>query len=109
MGWFFQVIFFGILAALMFGVSVDFVKAKRCVTGLLFGVLELLAAAVSSGAWAYALKISGKADWFLLGIHRYTPIALICYAMFAVGVWCVAMNLWGIVKHLAAANPAAQD
>lgn len=104
---FFQILIFGSLAAFMFILSAGFAMTKRHMAGLLFGVLELLAAAVSSGTWAYALKISGKIDWFLLGIFSYTPIALICAAMFAAGVWCAAVNLRGFLRRPTSTSPDA--
>lgn len=92
----------------MFSLSVFFTKAKRHKLGLLFALLELLAAVISSGAWAHALKISGKTDWFLFGIFGYTPIGLICFAMFAVGMLCAAINFRGVIKRPDITEPAAQ-
>ena len=54
---------------------------------------------LSSSAWAYALKISGKVDWFLLGLLGYTPIALIFYTMLLVGVVCIGISLSHIIKQ----------
>jgi len=56
MDWFLQMLFFGILAFGMLTLSVGFAEAKRYRTGMLFGVLELLSAAISSKAWMYALR-----------------------------------------------------
>ncbi len=106
MDWFLQLIGFGVAAFFMFIFSVSSAEAKRYKAGLLFGGLELLSAAVSSGAWAYALKISGKTDWFLFGLFGYTPIALICIAMFVVGIGCVAVNARGLSKGSVSTTPA---
>lgn len=97
----------GFLALLFFILSVTATKQRRHVAGLALGVLELLSAAASCSTWAYALKISGKVDWFLFGIWGYTPIALICFAMFAVGAICIVVNAQGIRKHKKVIAPAA--
>lgn len=98
MDWFFQVVVFGLLAFLTFVVSAIYTKKQKFKIGLAFGVLELISAVISSSAWAYALKVSGKTDWFLFGLRRYTVFALICYAMLATGMICVAVNLWNLRK-----------
>lgn len=107
MGWVMQMLGFGFLAFIMLLLSATFAWRKRYKLGLLFGGMELIAAGVSSSAWAWALKVSGKIDWFLLGLMRYTPIALICYAMFAVGTICLIVNFCGFIKDLDAAAEAA--
>lgn len=93
MGWFLQIVVFGLLAFLMFVLSAVYTKREKSRIGLAFGVLELLSAAISSSAWAWALKVSGKDDWFLFGVRRYTLMALICIAMLVTGILCIAMNL----------------
>lgn len=99
MDWFYQVIVFGLCAFLMFVLSAVCAKRKRHGMGLAFGVLELISGVISSSAWAWALKVSGKTDWFLFGLFGYTPFALICIAMLAVGILCIAVNLRGLVKE----------
>ncbi len=64
-------------------------KNRRVYYGLTFGILELLSAAASSSAWAWALKISEKDVWLLFGILNYPLIGLVCISMFVVGVLCV--------------------
>ena len=93
--WFYMVLFGGCLAAVFFLLSGSMIGQHKRTAGYVFAALELLSAAVSSGAWMYALKISGKTDWFLCGLFGYTPIALIFYAMFAVGFGCIAVNACG--------------
>lgn len=99
MEWFYTVIGFGLLAFLFFVISEVFKRKNRFGRGMLFGFLELLPAVISSSAWAWALKVSGKADWFVFGIFRYTLMGLICYAMFAAGIWCIVANVRGIGKQ----------
>lgn len=91
---FFQIVVFGLLAFLMFVLSAVYTKREKHRIGLAFGVLELLSAGISSSAWAWALKVSGKVDWFLFGLRRYTLFALICFAILIAGMLCVAVNLW---------------
>ena len=97
-----QIILFGFIAFGCFVSSVVFLAFttnKRPIVGLAFGVLELIFGALSSAVWAYALKISGKIDWFLLGLLGYPPIALIFYTMLLVGVVCIGINLRHIIKQ----------
>lgn len=103
MDWEVQMLGFGSLACLIFVLSAFFTWKKKRILGLLLGVLELILAVISSSAWAWALKISGKKDWFLLGLLGYTPIALVCYSMLAVGIVCLIANFCGIMKGLDAA------
>lgn len=92
-----QIIAFGMLALLMFSFSIAFLQGKKPKIGLVFGCLELFSAVRSAGAWMYALRVSGKGDWFLFGILSYPLVGLICVAMFAVGFLCVAANVRGIL------------
>ena len=93
MDWFLQVFVFGALALAFFLFSLALLKRKQNIAGLAAGMLELLSGTVSCGAWMWALKVSGKTDWLLLGLLRYTPIALVFYAMMSAGVLCVFLNL----------------
>ena len=97
--WFGLVTLFGLLALGLFIGSAALAGKKQYRAGLCCGILELLAAAVSSSAWAWALKVSGKADWMLFGLFGYTIAALICYAMFVVGALCVLASARGIVRR----------
>ena len=108
MDWVTQVLCFGFLAFLMFILSAVFAWKGKIGIGLLFAGLELLSAAISSMGWMYALLISGKTDWFLLGFVGYRPVSLIFISMFIVGIGCVAVNLWMCYKRSAATNPAVQ-
>lgn len=98
MACFFTIVFGGLLALVFFIFSAIFAKTGKYDWGLGFGALELLSAAASSSAWAWALKVSGKADWFLLGLRRYAPLSVIFWSMFVVGILCVLANLRGLVK-----------
>lgn len=100
MDWVTQTLGFGFLALPLFGLSVLFAWRKKYKLGLLFGGLELISGGVSCAAWAWALKVSGKADWFLLGLLGYTPAALIFYAMLVVGIVCLIANFRGLVRVL---------
>lgn len=100
---------FGSLAFLMFVFSAFFAWKKKPKIGLLFGCLELAAAAVSSAAWMDALRVSGKIDWFLLGLLGYSLVALIFISMFVVGIGCVVVNFRIRFKRPTATGPAAQD
>jgi len=88
-----QILVFGLVALLLFIGSIVSIQKKLYALGLAFGILELLSATVSSSAWAWALKISGKGDWFLFGILNYPPIGLACISMFLVGVLCVMKSI----------------
>ena len=93
-----QILLFG-LAALFFSIaSVSATLQNRYALGLCCGIFELLAATISASAWAYALKISGKMDWFLLGLLGYPPMALIFMAMFVVGILCILASIRSLVK-----------
>lgn len=96
MDYFWQIVGFGFLALGLFGCSLVLAKQKHYIAGLVFGVLELLAGAVSCRVWMLALKVSGKSDWFLLGLLGYTPVALIFYAMMGAGILCVVLNFRGL-------------
>ena len=99
MDWLTQILIFGFAALLFFIGSIVFACKKEFSRGLLFGVLELVSAVISSGAWAWALKVSGKADWFLLGIRRYTLLSFIFWDMLAVGVVCLVINGRGLARN----------
>ena len=104
MGWFYTVIGFGLLAFVCFVSSAVCKLRNNSRMGVLFGFLELLCAAISSSAWAWALKVSGKGDWFLFGILGYPMIGWIFYAMFVVGIGCAAVNIWGLRKQGGSSN-----
>ena len=74
MEWERQIFVFGFIALALFSLSQIFIWAKKPWIGLGFAVLELIAAGISSWAWMWALRVSGKVDWLLLGILGYTPI-----------------------------------
>lgn len=102
MDWVTQILTFGfsILGCFVFSIAfIVFTAKKPHIVGLAFGALELILGVLFSSAWAYALKISGKVDWFLLGLLGYTPVALIFYTMLLVGVACIGVNLWFIVRQ----------
>ncbi len=109
MNWLLQILVFGLTALFFFLASVNSTQRKQYALGLGYGILELLSAVVSSSAWAWALKVSGKTDWFLFGLLGYTPMALICISMFAVGVLCVLASIRGLTKKGKATSTAAQD
>ena len=96
MGWLMLIVVFGFIALGFFILSQVSIWTKNPRIGLVFAVLELISASISSLAWMWALRVSGKGDWFLLGIFRYTPISLIFWSMFVVGILCVALSIWGI-------------
>lgn len=108
MGLVMQILSFGGPAFLMFVLSVAFCKMRKNWAGLAFGALELLSVAISSRAWMHALRISGKIDWFLLGIFSYPIIGLIWVAMFAVGLICLAVNIGGLAHRKKSTAPTAQ-
>lgn len=97
LNWGMQVIIFGLFALFFFIDSIVCAIRTDFSHGLLCGLLELVSAAISSSAWAWALRVSGKSDWYLLGIHRYTLVSLIFWSMFAVGVLCLVINWIGLV------------
>lgn len=108
MDWLRQIFVFGLIALVFFIGSQLCASLKKYYLGLFFGILELVSAVVASYAWAWALKVSGKGDWLLLGIFGYTPIGLIFWAMFVVGVMCVVKNVRGLVQKRRPAGAAAQ-
>ncbi len=95
------IIFGGFSAFAMFLLSVNSARKRNYRESRTFALLELLSAVISAGTWMYALKISGKADWYLFGFYRYTPLALICLSMFAAGTVCMIVSVWGLAKHKA--------
>lgn len=99
-----KILVFGFFAFLMFILADVFVWKKQPKAGLVFGCLELLSAAISTWGWMDALRVSGKKDWFLLGLFGYTPFALIFISMFIVGIVCVAINLRRLLKRPTAAD-----
>ena len=58
--------------------------------------------------WMCALKVSGKTDWYLLGLLGYTPAALCFYALFIAGAVCAGMNIWGILRGKRPAGPGSK-
>lgn len=96
--WFSMVFLFGSLALIFFILSLRFAWKRKYKTGMLLAVLELMNGAVSSTAWAWALKVSGKTDWSLLGIRGYTHIAVIFWCMDGVGFICLALCMGGMIK-----------
>ena len=96
--WLVQVLIWGFAALLFFIASLVFACRKDYSRGRLFGILELVAASISSGIWAYALRVSGKADWSLLGFRRDPLISLIFWGMLAAGVLCLAINGFGLSR-----------
>jgi len=93
------IVVFGLAALLCFGFSVKAKKQSRYAAGLGFAVLELLSTIVCTWSWAHALKISGKIDWFVFGLWGYPLLGLICYAMYAAGVWCIVVNVRGAIRQ----------
>ena len=108
MEWGKQIIVFGLIALVFFIGSQLCASLKKYFLGAIFGILELASAVVSSYAWAWALKVSGKGDWFLLGILGYPPIGLIFWAMFVVGVMSLVKNGKGLAQKRKSADTAAQ-
>lgn len=96
--WFSMVSLFSSLALIFFILSLRFAWKKRYKTGMLLAVLELMSGAVSSAAWAWALKVSGKTDWFLLGIRNYGFGGLIFWCMDGVGLICLALCMGGMIR-----------
>ena len=105
MDWVMQILMFGFAAFICFVFSAVFTARRQHIAGLIFGVLELVPAAVSSWAWADALRSSGKGDWFLLGILSYPVAGLIFWCMFAVGILCV---VWSVMGRKRQSGSAAQ-
>ncbi len=104
MDWLGLLLICGTSALLFFIGSLVCASLRKYLLGLLFGLFELAAAAVASYGWAWALRISGKTDWFLLGILGYTPVSLVFWAMLAVGVVCLVINGRGLVRKWASAR-----
>ena len=117
MGWIDSFMQFGPLLALfgLLGVTVAFLRIVRCfrerryVLGLLFTCLELLSAVPLIVWWMCALKVSGKTDWYLLGLLSYPFPAICFYALFAVGAVCAGMNIWGIAREKKTAGPSSKE
>lgn len=87
---------FGLAALISFGLSLFTTEFERYTAGLVFAVLELTSTFIAVSYWAHLLQISGKIDWFLYGIMNYTPIGLLCWAMYAAGLWCVLRSVRGL-------------
>ena len=104
MDWLALLLICGTSALICSGGSLVCASLKRYLLGLLFGILELAAAAVASYGWAWALRISGKTDWFLLGIFGYTPVSLVFWAMLAAGAVCLVINGRGLVRKWTSAR-----
>ena len=99
MDWLTQILIFGFAALLFFIGSIVCACQNKYYLGLLCGILELVSAVISSGAWAWALKVSGKADWFLLGLRGYTLLSFIFWDMLAVGAVCLVINGRGLARN----------
>lgn len=109
MDWDTKVVVFGLLAFTAFILSIVFARRKMYKLGMLFAELELPPAIISCSAWAWALKVSGKSDWYLFGLRICPPVALIFYAMLIAGFVCFIVNFCLLLKKLgAAAEDAAQ-
>lgn len=96
--WFSMVFLFGSIALILFICSTRGIWKRAYKAGMLFTVLEMMSGAAASAAWAWALKVSGKTDWSLLGIRGYTPIAVIFWCMDGVGLICLALCMGGLIK-----------
>ena len=96
--WLLMVLGGGFIALLFFILSVVGIMKNTRVAGLVFAILELLAARLSVSAWMWALESSGKPLlWFGFS---YSPLmSLICTCMVAVGVICVVVNIIGLIKR----------
>ena len=97
--WVRQIFVFGFTALALFILSQIFIRVKKPGIGFVFAVLELLSASVSSSAWMWALRVSGKGDWLLLGILGYPPIGVIFWSMFVVGIRCAVVSIQGIRRQ----------
>lgn len=105
--------FLGPLLALfgLLGITVAFLRIVRCfqerryVTGMLAACLGLLSAVPLTVWWMCALKVSGKTDWYLLGLLGYPFPAVCFYALFVIGAVCAALNIRGIVRGKKPAGP----
>ena len=71
--------------------SCGFAWGKKNRIGLLFGVLELLAAFLSSTGWTEALRISGKMDWLQVG-SRTASVAAEIFG-------CIVANVVGLFRE----------
>lgn len=96
--WGAQIFFFGLIALGLFLASVYCIRKGKYIAALVLAVAELVSGALTIPAWMWALKISGKVDWYLLGLRNYPPVALIFYAMFAVGILCIVFSIVGLIK-----------
>ena len=84
-------------------------RERRYVPGLLASCLELLSAVPLTLFWMCALKVSGKSDWYLLGLLGYPFPAVCFYALFAIGAACVVLNIQGIVRGERPAGPGQEQ
>lgn len=96
--WIAQIFFFGLIALGLFLASVYCIRKGKYVAALVLAVAELGSGALTLPPWLWALKSSGKADWYLLGLRNYPSVALIFYAMFAAGILCIVFSIAGLVK-----------
>ena len=108
MGWEMKIFFWGLYALAFFIGSELYTSQKKHFRGLLFAVAELVAAVLATEPWIWALRSSGKSDWFLLGILGYTPVGLIFWAMYVVGIINVVKNVRGMIQKRKSPAPAAQ-
>jgi len=93
-------------ALLCFGFSLLMMEGSRYRAGLWFAIAELVSTVVCSTGWAWALKVSGKVDWFLFGLLGYTPLGVLCYAAYACGIWCVVRSVRRIRQQGSTSIPA---
>jgi len=108
MDWESMVIGFGLLALICFAVSVGVTIQKWYTAGLVFGVLEFIAASVSAFGWAGLLNISGHPIAFLLSLLTYPMVGAIFLSMFGVGVLCIMINMRGIKKSKESAHVSVE-
>lgn len=106
MGWLVQIFVFGALALGLFLGSLGFEERGRYALGAALGAAELLPAAVSSVVWADALRVSGKADWFVLGILSYPLIGLIFWCMIGAGIFATVKSIFGEARAKNGPAPA---
>lgn len=103
-----QILLFGLTAFIFFISSTTFTALKQPTPGLVLGVLELASAFLSSAGWAELLRVSGKTDWFLLGIIGYPAIALLFISMYVVGMLCIVWSAWRLHRLKKTSAPVAQ-
>ena len=108
MDWLTQILIYGLYALAFYIGSELYTSQKKHFRGLLFIAGELVAAVLATEPWIWALRSSGKSDWFLLGILGYTPISLIFWAMYVVGIINVVKNVRGMIQKRKSPAPAAQ-